>query len=482
MLYLLLACTTPTDPGPGDKYVPPDLTERLGPDDVRAGQVVDTASLVGGISAEGKVGDFVLYNDRAKFVFQAPGESSYYVEYGGGLIDADLVRDEGVPGRDILDEVHPMIGLGRLVDASSVTVVSDGADGEAVIRVEGVAAPMQLVTGALESEAVVPDMDLRIRTDFALAPGAYALRATTTVWNDEDEAVTVEIGDVALIAMDVAEGFRPGTGRGDPSEAPADWLGAMSNGNEIALAITADEGQIASGTVGRILAEVAPAIAGFGPSVTIEPGASSAWSRWIGVAPDLATLTGDQLVRSGAPSKAVSGTVTAGGPVAGARVHVLDAAGAPLTVAVTDAAGAWSATVPEGAASYVASGRGTSLQVDLPAGAGWVSPYEPDLAATLATLQSGAAGPAFAEGYGVSAASAATDLTLTAPGTLAVTVADGGPAVVWAYFVGGDPVVADERLVPGEVISLGTLPGCCGLELDRFVEPGDEITLELDGV
>ncbi|MBO9534684.1 MAG: fumarylacetoacetate hydrolase family protein [Solirubrobacteraceae bacterium] len=43
-------------------------------------------------------------------------------------------------------------------------------------------------------------------------------------------------------------------------------------------------------------------------------------------------------------------------------------------------------------------------------------------------------------------------------------------------------IAADERLSPGEVISLGTLPGCCGLELDRFVQPGDEMVLELDGV
>lgn len=43
--------------------------------------------------------------------------------------------------------------------------------------------------------------------------------------------------------------------------------------------------------------------------------------------------------------------------------------------------------------------------------------------------------------------------------------------------------IADgERLVPGEVISLGTLAGCCGLELDQFLAPGDEVALELDGV
>lgn len=43
-------------------------------------------------------------------------------------------------------------------------------------------------------------------------------------------------------------------------------------------------------------------------------------------------------------------------------------------------------------------------------------------------------------------------------------------------------IAADEVLVPGEVISLGTLAGCCGLELDRFLSPGDEVRLELDGV
>lgn len=43
-------------------------------------------------------------------------------------------------------------------------------------------------------------------------------------------------------------------------------------------------------------------------------------------------------------------------------------------------------------------------------------------------------------------------------------------------------IAADERLVPGEVISLGTLAGCCGLELDHFLQPGDTVRLELDGI
>lgn len=39
-----------------------------------------------------------------------------------------------------------------------------------------------------------------------------------------------------------------------------------------------------------------------------------------------------------------------------------------------------------------------------------------------------------------------------------------------------------ERLEPGDVISTGTMPGCCGLELDRWVQPGQTVELEIDGI
>lgn len=41
---------------------------------------------------------------------------------------------------------------------------------------------------------------------------------------------------------------------------------------------------------------------------------------------------------------------------------------------------------------------------------------------------------------------------------------------------------AGERLEPGDVISTGTMPGCCGLELDRWIKPGQTVTLEIDGI
>lgn len=41
---------------------------------------------------------------------------------------------------------------------------------------------------------------------------------------------------------------------------------------------------------------------------------------------------------------------------------------------------------------------------------------------------------------------------------------------------------AGEKLDAGDVISTGTLPGCCGLELDRWVRPGQTVELEIDGI
>ncbi|MDO9356957.1 MAG: fumarylacetoacetate hydrolase family protein [Solirubrobacteraceae bacterium] len=41
---------------------------------------------------------------------------------------------------------------------------------------------------------------------------------------------------------------------------------------------------------------------------------------------------------------------------------------------------------------------------------------------------------------------------------------------------------AGERLDVGDVISTGTMPGGCGLEIDRWIELGQEIELEIDGI
>jgi 2-keto-4-pentenoate hydratase/2-oxohepta-3-ene-1,7-dioic acid hydratase in catechol pathway len=39
-----------------------------------------------------------------------------------------------------------------------------------------------------------------------------------------------------------------------------------------------------------------------------------------------------------------------------------------------------------------------------------------------------------------------------------------------------------EVLDAGDVISTGTMPGCCGLEHDRWIQPGQTVQLEIDGI
>jgi 2-keto-4-pentenoate hydratase/2-oxohepta-3-ene-1,7-dioic acid hydratase in catechol pathway len=43
-------------------------------------------------------------------------------------------------------------------------------------------------------------------------------------------------------------------------------------------------------------------------------------------------------------------------------------------------------------------------------------------------------------------------------------------------------VSAGERLAAGDVFSTGTMPGCCGLELERWLVPGQTVQLEIDQI
>ncbi|QJY46064.1 SDR family NAD(P)-dependent oxidoreductase [Pseudonocardia broussonetiae] len=61
-----------------------------------------------------------------------------------------------------------------------------------------------------------------------------------------------------------------------------------------------------------------------------------------------------------------------------------------------------------------------------------------------------------------------------AESTTAGPLHDLGAAVVYA--------ARGESLGAGDVLSSGTLPGCCGLEMRRFPSPGDEVRLEIDGL
>ncbi|MFT4622620.1 MAG: hypothetical protein ACI8PZ_001276 [Myxococcota bacterium] len=446
LLLLFVACmddTPATHPWPaGDPALPLDAP--LGADEVRAGVVRHGRELFGGISAEGRVGDIKLYNDRVQFVVQGARDGAYYIPQGGAVIDADIIRPEGVPGRDAVDEWHAQAGLGRMLDARSVDVISDGSDGLAIVRVTGVEGTLELLEGAVESD-LVPDLALDLVTEFRLAAGSPFLEVVTTATAPYGGSFAP--GDVLLGSDDLGTAWTPGVGNGGGSSEPRAWGGWTSDRDDVALGMFRPDATLNAGVDLSILSSLLSATTLFEPTATLNNGESTSWTRWYGVGADLADLTNAWQARTGQSTRTESGTVTApDGPVAGARVVVL-VDGAPFTLAVSEADGSWSADVPASAAiSTVVDGRGDGWTYDHPAGAASFSPFAaPEAtAAALESLASGATPVPTARGRGI----AYDGEPLGEPATLTVRVDDGLPFAVQVRFTEDDLAVDDALVRP----------------------------------
>jgi hypothetical protein len=426
MLWLILACSGPDEPTPLS-VVPVDLTEALESGQTRAGQVVDDASLFGGIASEGQTGDWLLYNDRVRFVVQDARESSYYLGEGGGIIDADIVRPAGTIGRDHVDEWMTSIGGLRLLYAESVELISDGREGVAEVVVRGYDVPLALAEGAVESYGLLPSLGLEVETRYRLLPDSWLLEVTTTI--TASEATSTQLGDVLMGGPEDAHQWSP---RGGLDQADGDdfrYAGYLGQRNDVAVGLVAGAGTtLDSGGGLSMVASLIEMVLGFGPAVTLQAQQSSTYTRYYGVAPDLATLSDAKLALDGQSVRTETGTVTApDGPVAGARVH-LRVDEEPYTVAVTNADGVFTANVPEGAnVDLLATGRGRGLFIDTAAGAAPIGAYTAmgPAESALTALRNGATTVSSAQGRGV--ASSNSPLELGEPARVTVSASDSLP-------------------------------------------------------
>jgi hypothetical protein len=475
VVLMLGACRVEPDPLPVV-----DLGAPLGPTEARAAVVTDEAWLFGGVAAEGRLGDVLIVNDRVRFVIQGVRDGGYYVEQGGGVIDADVVRPEGQPGRDAIDDWMGMFGLGRVLEPTAVVVTNDGAlGGPAIVRVEGVGAAMHLVTGALESDALVADLDLVIATDYVLWPGSWILEVYTTVSTTGGDA-SIEVGDFAMGALEALQPYHPGVGFG-PQEGDASTSAYLSYDNDVAYAVVAAPGgTLGAGAASALLGELASTIGGFAPIATISEGAPLTVARGYAVGPDVATLMTAGAAWRGDPVQEVTGAVVADdGAVPGARVHVF-ADGEPWTVAVTRGDGSFDATAPAGTeVTHVVDARGRGLFRDLDEGAAPWSPYTTTIAQSAATASyvGGAVGAPYAQGR----APAGDDpLHVGVPGGLLVSSGDGMPFEVRVTAL--DPVAPlDARVAPAAAWGAGLAWSRDG-EVRLSLEPGRHQVLVHRGV
>lgn len=200
----------------GFAYQPPKAVAR---------RISDPADLITGPLADGRVGDWLLANDVARFIIQdAPQRNLYSVgAFGGNIIDAELV---GHPGLDNFLEIQPAVQIETVINAQTVEIINDGQDGQpAVIRTCGPDDVLDFVNpstiiediGGLTFPAAADDADYDVEgcTEYSLAPGERAVKMVTTLFNNEDVDRGFYVGDYINAAGEVEQWTSSSVGLGE---------------------------------------------------------------------------------------------------------------------------------------------------------------------------------------------------------------------------------------------------------------------------
>ncbi len=227
-----------------------DLLNWLPDGEVVAGVVDAAEQLLGGLKAEGQVGDLKIANGHVAFIVEGARQAGGWREQGGHVVDAVA----GVDGADLYGELFGVWNL-DIFYPDAVEVISDGCDGVAQVRVSGQTGPFDLGTGFLEGLLGSPPPNLQVTIDYSLGPNDRALRQTITLTNPGDEAVTID----ALMMGSHGDGAKlygtTGTGWDTESASGAvlKYLGAVSPSTSYAYAADGEELIMAFTTVGMAI-------------------------------------------------------------------------------------------------------------------------------------------------------------------------------------------------------------------------------------
>ncbi len=460
------------------------------------------AALFGGIAAEGAGGDYKIYNTKVQFIVQGPKRSHGYVDTGGNVIDADLVRPEGQLGRDTLDDLFLSFGIGRLAHATAMEVVASGEDGGAVVlRVESEDVLWDFIHGAFEgTDPLLEDQPVSIITDFSLEPDSYSLGITTTIANTGTEAARFNPCDGFIASDEDLLPWQDGAGVGQSPQDPIYALGAAGKHGEPVLSLWSPTGPVNLLAITEVVSSAG--LVGVSHGWTdLEPGASLTLDRVLSLAPDTVTAEMERWDSLRQSMGSVSGQVTDasnGEGIEGARVHFARETGDGYEIAgylVTDADGRYGGSLPASEWTAYAVARGSTDRVDVAENAGRYAPFahEGINLQQLQALQGESSPPALAwaagrlspEGQAITTspdATATANFALAAPAHLALSISDDEasplPAVVEVLWASGAP---PESAIPAELHDdLGIPQGSVAArawttdgELDLVLPPGD---------
>ena len=211
------------DPGePVEVELEQYLADEPNPDgEVRVFVSAQESDLVGGEAATGQVGDYVMENDKVRFVIEADTRAIGACPYGGNIIDGDVRRGEGEEEEDVIGEVCQLLNAGRTMKPDRYDILSDGSDGGPgvlavtghleildFINVIGLASTFLPIEGF--EFAIDPDVELPITVTvyYILRGGDQGVRVVTAFRNDGDEALHFPIAHI-IDSGGVVEFFNP---------------------------------------------------------------------------------------------------------------------------------------------------------------------------------------------------------------------------------------------------------------------------------
>lgn len=369
LLLALTTCTSETNAPPVQERLP--LDARLGAGEARAGVVMSESELIGGRAAQGQIGDFKLYNEHIAVLIGQPGLARGYNPYGGSIIDADIVRPEGEPGRSAFGEV--IVGADLFILNGETVEFDDGRDsGYASVHVTGKVAEMPLFSALFSGLFGTEPYDLEWEVEYVLEPGAHVVRCNYTFYNPGRKPVEIGLPAAGFI-FDSARPFVQHYGFNPPdSEGTGPYYGAFTEdvgylygAQDADLSVVINDSGVVFSQMGDPITVRARERISYTHYLVVEGGdLAKAQSHWRKTVLEEAELQ-------------ISGKVvdTEGQPAPHARVHVLDdkieTERDYVTRTRADAQGRYSASVPSSGRyrlSAVTSGLTRSPEVTVTTG------------------------------------------------------------------------------------------------------------------
>ncbi len=429
-------------------------------------QIAAAVDCVDGPNSRCRVGDYLLSNDKIRVVVQDI-QRNYLGgigQFGGQIIDADLVRTVGAD-RDNFEEWAVSLNVESTAHYTSITVLNDGSNGgPAVIRATGVDDLLDLLNPSsviadfgILLPPTVDDFDIpvTVHTDYILEPGASFVRVDTTVQNTDVSSLDIFFGEF-LNGSGQVELFQSGYGFGEPliaSPCGSPACNRLANmvaysgeldADGVSYAYVSDVANSSTFTTSGVTvpllgtdvlgALVGLASANFTLAPNGSPGDALTFSRFFIVGDGtVASLVESRNTAQCAPFGTVSGTVDVGGtPVAGADVVAL---GDPA-VGPGSGVGFLHAALSNNVINHTRTDASGNYTMTLP-------PGDYDIAVNLdgSPYEGGGSSPMLNPVTVAAFAMVTEDMTIPATGTLRVTVTDESASAIAARIsvVGFDP-------------------------------------------